>query len=162
MSKRVVFTVCLAAMLAPVGPAAGDFDVFKVDFSCPGQPHTKKGGDWIDFEVGEGCDGDRHNPRWLLNVGGTNIDVGAGQWSGHGNVMSDGGDPICNTRWYMYYGDCVNADIRMVLTELDPETTYLVHTYHAWGGRQYNIGADSGRCRQQHHQYAASGAHRFR
>jgi hypothetical protein len=141
MCKKLMLLICLVTLLGLSNIAfAAEFEIFKVDFSCPDQPLTKKAG-WTDFQVPGGCDGERHDPQWKNDVGGTDIDIGVGNWSGHGNVISrsEGDpDPICNTTWDQYYGDPSDDNIRLALRDLDPSTTYTVYTYHAWDDGDFN------------------------
>jgi hypothetical protein len=111
------------------------YEVFMADFSCPGQGEadTKKGGDWVDLELWNGCDGDRHDIYTWTDVAGTGIDVTAGQQGGHGNVISrDNADPICNTTFEHYYGSGGHDNLRLEFANLLPHTKYIVHTYHTW------------------------------
>ncbi|MHC4616991.1 MAG: hypothetical protein ACYTEQ_04470 [Planctomycetota bacterium] len=63
MYKIVTLCICFIMFVALVDITADAVELCKVDLSCPGQAATKKGGDWSDFEVSGGCDGDRHDPR---------------------------------------------------------------------------------------------------
>jgi len=116
-----------------------DVEIFKVDLSCPTEQSTKKGGNWIDFEITNGCDDTGYDPQLLENVRGTGIDL----WVGHicecglGNLRSRQGDPICNTAYFNvpapddggYYGS-----MKIKLLAL-PAGSYILYTYHAWPER---------------------------
>jgi hypothetical protein len=129
---------CLVTLLGLSNIAFAQFELFKMDFSCPDKPETKKDG-WTDFQVPGGCDEDRHDPQWKNDVAGTNIDVGVGQPDGHGNLISrESADPICNTTWDQFYGEGGDDNIRLTLRDLDPDTAYTVYTYHAWIDGDFN------------------------
>lgn len=134
----------LVALIGPADYARADVVIFKVDFSCPGQSQTKKGGEWVDFEVGQGCDGERHDPRWMDDIAGTTIDAGAGQPYGVGNIYVQSGDPICNTAFKQHYDDSSSTNIGFWLKDLDPDTTYIVYAYHAGSGNMDSVSVGGG------------------
>ncbi len=133
MCKKLMLLSCLVTLLGLSNIAFADFEIFKVDFSCPADPATIKGGDWEDFEIGGGCIGVAHDDRTMLNVGGTEIDIVVGDPGGHARLASrESADPICNTAWVNHGGDCGDDLMRLVFRDLDPSTSYTVYTYHAW------------------------------
>jgi|GEM_PF-3856973 len=97
MCKKLFLLVCLVTLLGMSNIAFADELIFMVDFSCPGEPNTVKGGDWEDFEVNGGCDGEQHDARLKSDVYGTDIDIRVGSPTGVGNIHSRTGDAICNT-----------------------------------------------------------------
>jgi hypothetical protein len=138
-----IILICTALILT-MGDAATALEV-KVDMSCPGMGGTKKGGDWSDFEVGGGCDGDRHDPRyWTDPV--TNIGFGVGHPGGHGNLVARGGDPICNTGYRNYYNE-PGPMMLQIHGGGHVAGSYTIEVLHAWdGGNVANLsvsGADS-------------------
>lgn len=114
-------------------------EIFKVDLSCPTEQSTKKGGDWIDFEISNGCDQRGYDPQSLANVGGTGIDLWVGHLGGGhlGNLDLRQGDPICNTAYFNvaspddvgWYG---SMEIKLFGL---PAGAYSLYTYHAWPER---------------------------
>jgi hypothetical protein len=128
-----MFLGCLIALLFGLGNVTADgVEICKVDLSCPGQPATKKGADWSDFEVSGGCDGDRHDPRyWTDPV--SNLSFGCGQPGGHGNVIAGGGDPICNSAYQQWEGDPAPMMLRIYGTG-HTAGDYTIEVLHAWNG----------------------------
>jgi hypothetical protein len=141
MRRTFLVTTVLVLCLASIATALN----VQVDLSCPGAGATKKGGDWSDFEVSGGCDGDRHDPRtWTDPV--SDITFTAGQPGGHGNCISGGGDPICNTAYQQWEGDSAP----MILSIWGTGHTagdYTIEVLHAWGSGNITgltvTGADS-------------------
>jgi hypothetical protein len=138
MCKKLMLVSCLVTLFGLSNIAFAQYEVFKADFSCPGQPDTKKGEGWIDLEVPGGCDGDRHDPWTWTDVAGTDIDVRAGQDGGHGNMLSRSGQPICNSTYMQWEGACHDDNIRLEFSDLEPDTTYTVYTYHACEDGDFN------------------------
>jgi len=135
--RKLTFFICLALLVCLGNMAVGDVVLVKVDMSCPGQANTKKGGDWVDFEVANGCDGDRHDARYFTDPG-TNISFVAGDQGGNANLYSGGGDPICNTFYRNYYDE----DSLMVLGISGAGLlagTYTVETFHCGGGNMGGV-----------------------
>ena len=129
MTKKILALVS-AFLILGLANSAMALEV-KVDLSCQ-DGATKAGGDWSDFEVGGGCDGDRHDPRaWTDPL--TNINFYTGQPGGHGNVIARGGDPICNTAYQHWTGE----DALMMLQIGGAGHTagnYTIEVLHAWNG----------------------------
>jgi hypothetical protein len=104
----------------------------QVDLSCPDHAASKKGGDWLDFEVSGGCDGDRHDPRSWTDPGSL-INFVCGQPEGHGNLITGGGDPIANSAYQHWEG----ASAPMILRISGAGHTagdYTIEVLHAWNG----------------------------
>jgi len=130
--RKLACFVCFALLVCLGDITVADVELVKVDLSCPGRANTKKGGDWVDFEVGQGCDGDRHDARTFTDPG-TNITFTAGDPGGHGNLYSGGGDPICNT----YYKNWIDEEGPIILRIRGAGLlagTYTVETFHCGGG----------------------------
>lgn len=130
MKNKIRFLVCLVLLLSLVTPAIA-IDI-KVDLSCPANPGSKKGGDWLDFEVSGGCDGDRHDPRTWTDPG-SNVSFTCGQPGGHGNMIVGAGDPIANGAYQHWEG----GDAPMMLRIFGAGHTagdYLIEVLHAWPG----------------------------
>ncbi|MHC4500824.1 MAG: hypothetical protein ACYS21_17130 [Planctomycetota bacterium] len=94
MCKKLMLLSCLVTLLglSNIAFAAELFEIFKVDFSCPNDQASKKGGDWLDFVLIDGCDYENKGAKdgqWgLIDAGGTDIEIEVGSWAGHGNVIS--------------------------------------------------------------------------
>jgi len=132
MKKTFVALIVFILVIALSGIATAAVTLVKVDLSCPGNTATKKGGDWKDFEVSGGCDGDRHDPRAWIDPD-TSIRFDCGQPGGHGNVFARGGDPICNTAYQMW----INEEAPMMLRISGAGHTageYTIEVLHAWNG----------------------------
>jgi len=123
---------------------AGMVELVKVDLSCPGQENTKKGGDWQDFEVAGGCDGEQHDPRGWTDDN-TQISFVVGDPGGHANLFSRDGDPIANTSYLQCdKPGCTPAysDAHLIVTisgEGHLAGSYILKTYHAWDGGSITI-----------------------
>ena len=136
--RKLVCLVCLVLLAGLAGIVEADVALVKVDMSCPGQANTKKGGDWVDFAVGQGCDGDRHDARSFTDPG-TNISFVAGDLGGQANLYSGGGDPICNTFYRNYY-DEEGGSITLGISGAGLVAgTYTVETFHCGGGSMGSV-----------------------
>ena len=135
--RKLACFVCLALLVCLSNIGVADVVLVKVDMSCPGQANTKKGGDWVDFEVADGCDGKKHDARSFTDPG-TNISFVAGDLGGGANLYSGGGDPICNT----FYRNFYDEDSLMVLGISGAGLlagTYTVETFHCGGGNMGGV-----------------------
>jgi hypothetical protein len=119
----MVLVLCFASIATAIN--------VQVDLSCPGQAATKKGGDWLDFEVSGGCDGDRHDPRSWTDPTSL-INFVCGQPGGHGNTISRSGDPIANTAYQQWEGESSPMILRISGTG-HTAGDYTIEVLHAWG-----------------------------
>jgi len=128
MRAKIAILVCAVLVPGLVGSASAA--ALKVDLSCT-SVGTKKGGEWLDFQVPGGCDGDRHDPRYWTDPG-TNISFGCGQPGGHGNVIQRSGDPICNTAYQQWENE--PADMMLQIYGAGHTAgSYSIEVLHAWG-----------------------------
>lgn len=103
----------------------------QVDLSCPVHAESKKGGDWLDFEVSGGCDGDRHDPRSWTDPGSL-ISFRAGEPGGNGNLICSSGDPIANSAYQHWTGESTTM-ILQISGAGHTAGDYTIEVLHAWG-----------------------------
>ncbi|MHC4426111.1 MAG: LamG domain-containing protein, partial [Planctomycetota bacterium] len=138
MCRKLMLLSCLVTLLGLSNIAFADelFEIFKVDISCQQNSNGVKGEGWYDWYLVDGCrtEGD-DRVRSLQkheDVFDTGIDVEVGH-PDTGYVSTRAGDGISNsTIHYSYQGGIDCGTVLLRLSNLSPETTYTVYTYHAW------------------------------